>query len=69
MVDWMFSSPPILLEAEVTPVISKFVLDACGTSASRQRSAGQLLSMDESVKKSGVMPLERETVNSEIICE
>jgi len=37
MVDWMFSSPPILLEAEVTPVISKFVLDACGTSASRQR--------------------------------
>jgi hypothetical protein len=32
-------------------------------------SAGQLLSMDESVKKSGVMPLERETVNSEIICE
>jgi hypothetical protein len=37
MVDWMFSSPPILLEAEVTPVISKFVLDAFGTSASRQR--------------------------------
>jgi hypothetical protein len=37
MVDWMFSSHPFFWKRKSPPVISKFVLDACGTSASRQR--------------------------------